>query len=151
MIKIVCVGRIKEQYFLDAIAEYQKRVKRYHNIDIIEVPDYSCGDIKVDLLKEKELIMKVLNPKDYLIALDLNGKQMNSIDFYKKIDSIHNINPNITFIIGGSNGIHEDIKKMVKEKVSFSTLTFPHQLFRIILLEQIYRAFKIKNNEPYHK
>lgn len=151
MIKIICVGKIKEPYFSDAIKEYQKRLSKYCQLEIIELEDVGIKDKTVTLKKEKEKILKVLNLKDYIITLEIEGKEETSIDFAKKIDNILIENSNITFIIGGSYGLDDEIKKLSNYKLSFSKMTFPHQLFRVILLEQIYRAFKINNNEEYHK
>ena len=103
------------------------------------------------LLKEKELIEKYIGSKDYVITLEIDGNMLSSIEFAKKIDSVFNTNSTITFIIGGSYGLHELIKQRSNYKLSFSKLTFPHQLFRVNLLEQIYRCYKINNNEAYHK
>lgn len=129
----------------------KKRISKYHNIEIYELQDEGLRDKQTTIKKEKEKILKIINSKDYLIVLDINGKEMNSIQLAKKIDEIFISNSNITFIIGGSYGIDDAIKKLADLRLSFSKLTFPHQLFRIILLEQIYRAFKINNNEEYHK
>lgn len=147
MIKIICVGKIKEKYLRDAISEYEKRLTKYTKLEIIEVQDQSDNI----LIKEKNLILKHINPKDYIITLELEGDAINSLEFAKKIDNILITNPNITFIIGGSNGLHEDVKRLSNYRLSFSKMTFPHQLFRVILLEQIYRSFKINKNESYHK
>lgn len=151
MIKVVCVGKIKEKFFKEALEEYIKRLSKYTKLEIIEVSDYSNDNIDIVLSKEKEQIMRYINEKDYIITLEIEGKSMNSLEFAQTIDSILTTNPNITFIIGGSYGIHQDIKDKSKLKLSFSSFTFPHQLFRVILLEQVYRAFKILNNEAYHK
>lgn len=151
MIKIICVGKIKEKYLRDAIEEYQKRLSKYTKLEIIEVSDVDNSNIEVSLSKEKELIEKHILPKDFVITLEIEGNQLSSIDFAEKIYTIFNTNPTITFIIGGSNGLHSDIKNRSNYKMSFSKLTFPHQLFRVNLLEQIYRAYKINNNEKYHK
>lgn len=150
MIKIICSGKIKENYLKDAIAEYSKRISKYDKLEIIELPDYDY-DLKKTLQKEKENILKNINLKDYNILLDLNGKNYTSLELANKLDKIRITNSNITFIIGGSYGVDEEIKKIVNERISFSKLTFPHQLFRVILLEQIYRCFKIINHEEYHK
>ena len=147
MIKIICVGKIKEKFFVEAIKEYQKRITKYTKIEIIEVSDEQNNTLE----KEKENILKVLNQKDYIVTLEIEGNSLTSIELSKKIEQTLSINPNITFIIGGSEGLHNDIKKLSNYKLSFSKLTFPHQLFRIILLEQIYRSYKIINNETYHK
>ncbi|MDD6879049.1 MAG: 23S rRNA (pseudouridine(1915)-N(3))-methyltransferase RlmH [bacterium] len=151
MIKIICVGRIKEKFFQDAIEEYLKRIKKYTNIEIIEVNDSNIDVENVSLEKEKRQIEKAINYKDYIITLEIDGNELNSVELSKKIEKIQIFNSNITFIIGGSHGIHNDIKKKSDYKLSFSKMTFPHQLFRIILLEQIYRSYKIINNERYHK
>lgn len=148
MIKIVCVGKIKEKYFKEAIDEYQKRISKYTKINIIEVADEANGDI---LNKEANYILKYIDEKDYVITLEIEGETLNSIELANKIDKTFITNPNITFVIGGSYGLHKDIKNRSNLALSFSKLTFPHQLFRIILLEQIYRSFKINNNESYHK
>ena len=152
MIKIICSGKIKENYLKDAIAEYSKRISKYDKLEIIELPDYDYDyDLKKTLQKEKENILKNINLKDYNILLDLNGKSYTSLELADKLDKVRITNSNITFIIGGSYGVDEEIKKIVNERISFSKLTFPHQLFRVILLEQIYRFFKIINHEEYHK
>ena len=150
MIKIITVGKIKEKYYTDAVNEYLKRLSKYTKIDLIEVKDEDF-DISKTLLKEKESINKYIDDKDYVITLEIEGEELDSISLSKKIENIQLNNSNITFIIGGSYGLHEDIKKRSNYKLSFSKLTFPHQLFRVILLEQIYRSFKILNNESYHK
>ena len=150
MIKIIAVGKIKEEYLKEAIKEYTKRLSKYTKINIIEVDDEDF-DINKTLLKEKENIIKYINEKDYIITLEIEGNQIDSIEFSKKIESTLNYNSDITFIIGGSYGLHDDIKRMSNYKLSFSKMTFPHQLFRVMLLEQIYRSYKIINNESYHK
>ena len=151
MIKIICVGKIKENYLKDAINDYQKRLSKYTTIDIIEIMDESGNDAKVILKKEKDKILKHINNKDYIITLELNKDEISSIEFSKKIEKVFISYPNITFIIGSSFGLDEEVKKISNYKLSFSKMTFPHGLFRVILLEQIYRAFKIMNNEEYHK
>lgn len=145
MIKIICVGKIKEKFFKEAIDEYLKRLSKYTKIDILEVDDSNV------LEKEAILINKHINDKDYVITLEIEGNELTSLELANKIDNILLNNSNITFIIGGSLGLDESIKKRSNYKLSFSKLTFPHQLFRIILLEQIYRSFRILNNESYHK
>lgn len=151
MIKIICLGKIKEQYLNEAIKEYEKRISKFHQLEILELDDVGLDDKKVCLKKEKEKILKVLNKKDYIITLEIEGKEESSIEFAQRINKIFNENSNITFIIGGSYGLDDEIKSLSNYKMSFSKLTFPHQLFRVMLLEQIYRAFKINNNEEYHK
>ena len=151
MIKIICVGKIKETYIREAIDEYKKRLSKYTNLEIIELQDEGLTDIKTSLKKESEKIVKYINSKDYIITLEIEGQQLTSLELARKLDNILSINSNITFIIGGSYGLSEEIKKLSNYKLSFSKMTFPHQLFRVILLEQIYRSFKINNNESYHK
>ena len=151
MIKIICVGKIKEKFFKEAINEYSKRLTKYTKLEIVEVDDINSDDINQILSKERDLILKHINQKDYIITLEIEGKEFTSPDLAQKLDNILTINSNITFVIGGSYGLHTDIKDKSNLKLSFSKLTFPHQLFRVILLEQIYRSFKILNNESYHK
>ena len=144
MIKIICIGKIKEKFYRDAIEEYIKRLSKYHKVEIIELPD---SNIK----QEKELILKKIDSKDYIITMEIEGKQLTSIELSEMLDKTFLNYSNITFIIGGSDGLDDEIKNLSNYKLSFSKLTFPHQLFRVILLEQIYRSFKIINNETYHK
>lgn len=148
MIKIICVGKIKENFFKDAINEYTKRLSKYTKLEIIEVSDECNGEI---LKKEASSILKHITERDYVITLEIEGKELNSIELSNKINDILINNSNIVFIIGGSLGLDNLVKIRSNYKLSFSKLTFPHQLFRIILLEQIYRSFKILNNESYHK
>lgn len=144
MINIICVGKIKEDYLNSLINDYQKRISKYHKIIINEVKDS-------DIVSEAKDIVKYIGKNDYVIAMAIEGNCLNSIDFAKKIDDTFNHYGTITFIIGGSNGILESIKNDANYRLSFSKMTMPHGLFRGILLEQIYRAFKINNNETYHK
>ena len=144
MIKIICVGKVKEKFYRDAIDEYMMRISKYHKVIIEEVVDSNLD-------KEKDLILRHVNKRDYIITLEIEGNQLSSLELSNFLDKTMIINSNITFIIGGSYGLHDDIKNMADYKLSFSKLTFPHQLFRVILLEQIYRSFKILNNESYHK
>ena len=150
MIKIICVGSIKEKELTALIEEYLKRLNRYTKIEIIEVNDYSY-DLKQTLKAEADLIMKHILPKDYVITLEIEGKELTSLEFAERIRMICITNSNIDFIIGGSYGLDDTVKARSDFKLSFSKLTFPHQLFRLVLLEQIYRSFKIINNESYHK
>lgn len=150
MIKIITVGKIKEKFYSDAINEYLKRLSKYTKINLIEVKDEDF-DINKTLLKERDSILKYINEKDYVITMEIEGKELSSVELANKINDIQNTYSDITFIIGGSYGLHEDIKKISNYALSFSKMTFPHQLFRIMLLEQIYRSYKIINNETYHK
>jgi len=148
MIKIICVGKIKEKFFKEAIKEYEKRLSKYTKLEIIEVIDESNGNI---LEKEKNSILKYINEKDYIITTEIDGKMLTSIELSEKLNQTLIVNSNIVFIIGGSYGLHDDIKKRSNYSLSFSKMTFPHQLFRVFVLEQIYRSFKIINNESYNK
>lgn len=149
-LRVVCVGNIKEKFFADAINEYLKRISRFHKIEIIETKEGNKNKT-VDEIKviECEEIKKYL--KGYIISLDLKGEQITSVVFSEKIDKIAQNNSTITFVIGGSNGLDEEILNMSNYILSFSKMTFPHQLFRVMLLEQIYRASTISNNVTYHK
>lgn len=157
-INVLCVGKIKEKFFREAILEYSKRLSKYCNLNIIEVEDNKIPD-KLSPNTEKaikdEEALKMINhlKKDtYLICLDLNGKEYDSVEFSEKISKLTSYgNSNITFVIGGTLGIGDEILKMAKEKISFSKMTFPHQLIRVFLLEQIYRGFKIMGGETYHR
>lgn len=144
MIKIVCVGKVKEEYLRNGIDDYLKRISKYHKINVIEVEDSNMA-------YERDRILKHISNKDYVITLDIEGKELSSMEFADKLDKTFIVNSNITFVIGGSDGLHKDIKDKSNFSLSFSKMTFPHQLFRMILLEQIYRSFKILNNETYHK
>lgn len=148
MIKVISVGKIKERYFIDAITEYKKRLSKYTKLEIIELPDYNYDVLKT-INEEGKNILSKISDKDFVVTLDINGKQMDSLSLSRFIDN--NISKNITFVIGGSYGLSDDVLKRSNYSLSFSNLTFPHQLFRVILLEQIYRSFKIINNESYHK
>ncbi len=145
MIKIICFGSIKELYLKELISDYEKRINKYHKLEIIELKNDN------DIKKETNSLLKVFNQKEYNIALCIDGKSYDSVDFANHLDNLFNYNSVVTFVIGGSNGLDENVIKMCKEKISFSTFTFPHGLFRGILLEQIYRSLKINNNEAYHK
>ena len=151
-INIVCVGKIKEKFFRDAIEEYSKRLSRFCSLTITEVadekiPEKSNENIE-EAIKQKEgiNILNHIKKDSYVIALELKGTELDSVQFSQEIEKISNLNSNITFIIGGSLGLSKDVLNR-----SFSKMTFPHQLIRIFLVEQIYRAFKIANNETYHK
>lgn len=151
MIRIITVGTIKEKYLKDAIEEYLKRLKKYTNIELIEVKDEGLVEEQKAINLEGEKINKYLSPKDYIITLEIEGKAFSSEEFASKLNQIQIENSNIVFIIGGSYGLSDEIKNKSKLHLSFSKMTFPHQLFRVFLLEQIYRAYKIMNNESYHK
>ena len=156
-INIICIGKIKEKYLKDAIAEYSKRLSKYCNLNIIELPDEKLPN-NLNLAIEENIKQKecknIINhlKSSYIICLDLKGKQLSSEEFAKKIESISvNFNSSITFIIGGTLGVTQEIRDISNEMICFSKMTFPHQLIRIFLLEQIFRAFKISNGETYHR
>ncbi len=151
MIRIICVGKIKEKYLVDAINEYSKRISKYSKLEIIELQDESQGETSKILKLEGEKIDKYLSPKDFVISLEIDGKNLTSVELANLIEEKQIEYSNITFIIGGSYGIDDSIKEKANYHLSFSKMTFPHQLFRLLLLEQIYRSFKINNNESYHK
>lgn len=151
MIRIITIGSIKENYLKEAIEEYKKRLSKYTNLEIIELKDEGLVEQDKSIKLEAEKIEKYLNDKDYIITLEIEGKEYTSPEFAEKLRTIQIENSNITFVIGGSYGLSDSIKNKAKMHLSFSKMTFQHQLFRVILLEQIYRAFKINNNESYHK
>ena len=148
MIKIICTGKVKEKYFKDAIKEYQKRLSKYTKIEIVELPDYNYDKEKT-IYEEGKNILSKIKENDFVITLEIEGNEIDSLKLSLLIDK--NLSNNMVFIIGGSYGLSGDVKKRSNYKLSFSKLTFPHQLFRVILLEQIYRSFKILKNESYHK
>ena len=152
------VGKVKEKYFRDAIAEYAKRLSRYCKLEIIEVADEKTPDkaseTEEEQIKQKESdrILKNIREDSYCIALAIEGKKMDSVSLARNIERLGlNGKSNIVFVIGGSLGLHQSVLKRADEKLSFSDMTFPHQLMRVILLEQIYRSYRIINKEPYHK
>lgn len=152
-INIYCVGSIKENYLDLAINEYLKRLSKYVSLKIIECDEFKIqnGTNESIIIKESNNLIKKINKNDYLIALDSKGKEYTSIEFSSHLKNLIDIGKGqIGFIIGGSLGFSEEVKSLARESISFSKLTFPHQLFRVFLLEQLYRAFRIINNEPYH-
>ena len=157
-IKILCVGKIKEKFYRDAISEYSKRLSKYCSLEIVEVNDEKTSENstenEINIIKDKEgeRILKHIKDKDYAIALAIQGKPQDSVAFSKYIENLGITgNSSICFIIGGSLGLSDAVMKRCNDSISFSKMTFPHQLMRVILLEQIYRAMRIMNNEPYHK
>ena len=145
MIKIICIGKIKEKYLIDLINDYKTRINKYHKLEIFELKDSNKKE-------EAKEILKHIKENDYLLALSIKGKELSTIEFKDTVETLlTNGNSNITFIIGGSDGLDEEVINKCSKQISFSKLTFPHGLFRGILLEQIYRIFKIMNNETYHK
>lgn len=157
-IKIVAVGKIKENYIIQGIQEYTKRLTPYTTIEIIEVNDEkapeSYSEKEVEMVKniEGKNILSKISSDEYVIALAIEGNSMSSEQFSKAIETHMTYGRSkLCFIIGGSNGLSQDVYKRANELLSFSKMTFPHQLMRLILMEQVYRAFKIIHNEPYHK
>lgn len=146
MIKIICFGKLKENYLINAVNDYFERVNKYHKLSIIELKD---SENIID--EEKELLKIIQNDKSYKILLDIKGEEVSSIEFSTLINDKLTHFSSITFIIGSSNGVSENIKNFVNQRISFGKITMPHGLFRAVLLEQIYRSFKILNNESYHK
>ena len=156
-INIVAVGSIKEKFFKDAVSEYAKRLSRYVKLNIIEVKDEKTLAMASALEEEKikeveaERILSKL-PNGYVVALTIDGKKYSSEELAKRMEKYDILSKgNLSFVIGGSLGLHKSVIDRADEKLSFSEMTFPHQLMRVILLEQIYRAYRIRNNEPYHK
>ncbi|MBQ6464191.1 MAG: 23S rRNA (pseudouridine(1915)-N(3))-methyltransferase RlmH [Pseudobutyrivibrio sp.] len=157
-VRILCVGKIKEKFYRDAILEYSKRLSKYCSLEIVEVNDEKTSENstenEINIIKDKEgeRILKHIKDRDYAIALAIQGKQQDSVAFSKYIENLGITgNSSICFIIGGSLGLSDAVMKRCNDSVSFSKMTFPHQLMRVILLEQVYRAMRIMNNEPYHK
>ena len=153
-INLICIGDIKEKYLRDAIQEYLKRISRFADLKIIEIKEHiaksaSEADILLALKKDAEDISKHI--KGYCFCLDINAKMFSSEEFAKKFEKTTLTNGEVSFIIGASNGIADSIKSACNEKISFSPMTFPHQLMRVIFLEQLYRAFTILNHIAYHK
>lgn len=157
-ISICAVGKVKETFFRAAIAEYEKRLSRYAKLEILEVPDEKTPDKASEAeeeqikTKEGERLLKLIKDDAFVIVLDIGGKQLDSVQLSKKLDTlgISGVS-HIQFVIGGSLGLSDAVLKRADFKLSFSPMTFPHQLMRVILLEQIYRSYRIINNEPYHK
>ncbi|MBP5280186.1 MAG: 23S rRNA (pseudouridine(1915)-N(3))-methyltransferase RlmH [Erysipelotrichaceae bacterium] len=152
MIKLVCIGKIKDPHLSALIADYEIKINHYHKLQIIEVKDEPIrDDEKAVLDAEADRALKNINNDEYVILLDLHGKSIDSISLANKIDKLFISYPKITFVIGGSLGLGEALLKRANERIKLSDLTFLHQMTRLILLEQIYRSFKILNNEIYHK
>lgn len=157
-ITILCVGKVKEKFYRDAIGEFTKRLSRYCKLDIIEVSDEKTDEqatqTEIDIVKNKEgeRILKNIKDDAYVFCLAIEGTQLDSVELSQKMDKLMSSGKShIYFVIGGSLGLSDAVLKRADYKLSFSKMTFPHQLMRVILLEQIYRSFRISNNEPYHK
>ena len=151
-IRLICVGKIKERYLEDAINEYSKRLKPLCSFQIVELKEINSNDTKRDLIEEGKNILKNISDNDYVITMEIEGKELSSVDFSKLIENHYTYdNKKIIFIIGSSCGLSDEVKARSNYKLSFSKMTFPHQLMRVIFLEQLYRAFAILNNIKYHK
>ncbi len=157
-VTVICIGKLKEAFFRDAAAEYQKRLSRFCALNIKELSEYSLPDnpsdaqIETALKKEGEAVITEIPAGAYTVALCVEGKQLSSPELAEKIESVAlSGKSNVCFIIGSSFGLSPDVKQRCDLKLSFSKMTFPHQLFRVLLLEQIYRAFSITNKMKYHK
>ena len=152
-ITIICVGKIKEKFYTEAVREYSKRLSRYCTLSITEVADEKtkeqASETKIAMVKDREgeRILKSIRPDGYVIALAIDGKQPDSIELSREIEKLGLI----YFVIGGSLGLSDKVLKRADARLSFSKMTFPHQLMRVILLEQIYRSYRIMHHEPYHK
>lgn len=156
-INIVCIGKLKETYLKNAINEYSKRLNKYCKLSILELPDEKIPDKLNESIsneikkKESNSLLNHIKKDAYIICLDLTGKELSSEEFSKTIENLSLQTSNITFVIGGSLGLSSDILKKAHQKICFSKMTFPHQLIRVFLLEQIFRGFKISNGETYHR
>lgn len=157
-IRLICVGRIKEKFYTQAVCEYAKRLSRYCKLEIVELADEKTPDNASDAqnliikAKEGDRILEAILERSYVIALAIEGKMQDSVELSKQLEDLGvDGYAQVTFIIGGSLGLDRRVLDRADYKLSFSRMTFPHQLMRVILLEQIYRAFKIMNKEPYHK
>lgn len=157
-ITLYCVGKLKEDYWRQAVAEYSKRIGGYAKLEIVEVPDSPTPDKASMALeeeiknKEGEKILERLRPSDFVVSLDLNQKEYDSVSFSAQLESWFRQGGSlVSFLIGGSLGLSDALKRRANASVSFGKMTFPHQLARVMLLEQLYRAFRISHHEPYHK
>lgn len=157
-IRIIAVGKLKEAYFSDAAAEYSKRIGRFAKVETVQIPDRripdraSAAQERQALEQEGEDILAKIAPQDYVVALCVEGKKLDSPAFAQKLSALAlSGKSTVTFVIGGSLGLSDTVKRRADLRLSFSDMTFPHQLMRVILLEQVYRAFKILANETYHK
>ena len=156
-VTIICLGKLKEKYLSQACDEYRKRLSRYCNLDFVELDPIklpekpSNAEINTALDKEAEIILKKIPQNSEVFTLCIEGKQLSSEALAQRVESLKNMGKSLTFIIGSSYGLSQKIKALSQLKLSFSQMTFPHQLFRVMLLEQVYRAFKINEGSEYHK
>lgn len=151
-IKVICIGKIKEDYLVKAIDEYSKRIKAFCNLELIELKEVNTNDIRKNIEEEGIEILNTIKKTDYVVALTIPGKNISSEELAKNIKEHYTYDSStITFVIGGSNGLSSDVVKRANYELSFGKMTYPHQLMRVILLEQIYRSMMINNNHKYHK
>lgn len=152
-LKLIAVGKLKEKWLVQAVAEYQKRLSRFTTLDIVEVSDSPDKlEPAVAMKKEGERVLAKVSPSDYLVLVDLHGQEMDSIKFSETVtDWTVKSGGRVVFVIAGSGGFDQAIRQRANESVCLSKLTFPHQIVRVLLLEQLYRSFKIRANETYHK
>lgn len=151
-IKLICIGKIKEKYLTDGIEEYKKRLKAFCDFEIIELKEINTDYINKNIESEGDLILNNIKKNDYVIALSIPGKNISSESFAEKIKEHYTYNSSvITFVIGGSNGLDNRVLQRSNYQLSFGKMTYPHQLMRLILLEQVYRCMMINNNHKYHK
>lgn len=157
-IKVLCVGRLKERFYTEACAEFKKRISRFSQLEIVEVPDekapeqLSLAEAEQVKRAEGERLLSKISPGEYVIAMDLAGEQLSSVELASRLQSIMTGgHSRISFIIGGSLGLSPEVLRRADMRLCFGRPTFSHQIFRVMLLEQVYRSFKIINNEPYHK
>ena len=152
MIKIICIGKLKETFLVDGINEYKKRIEGFQKLQILELKEYNTSDISKNIENEGFEILEKVNSDEHIITLEILGKKLDSITFSRYLENQFTYGTSkITFIIGGSNGLSEEVKKRSNFLLSFSDMTFPHQLMRLILMEQLYRALTIIHHKEYHK
>ena len=152
MLKIIAVGKVKEKFITDGILEYSKRINIFDKFQVVEVKEFNQKDIKRNMQDEAKAILQEITDKDFVITLEIKGKMLSSEELAEEITKIKNYHStSIVFVIGGSNGLDQEVINRSNYHLSFSKMTFPHQLMRLILVEQIYRAFTIINNQEYHK
>ncbi len=151
-VKLIVIGKIKEKYLVDGISEYLKRIRPYANINMIEIKELNSFESERNLIDEGKNVLKNISDNDYVVTLEIDGKMLSSVEFSEFISRHYTYNNKVlTFVIGSSDGLSLEVKNRSDYKLSFSKMTFPHQLMRMIFMEQLYRAFSIINNSKYHK
>lgn len=152
MYKILCIGKIKEEYLTKGILEYQKRINGFTKLEITELKEYNTPDLSKNIENEGKEILSRIKNDDYVISLEIEGNAVDSVTFSKYLENLSTYGKSrIIFVIGGSNGLSNEVKQRSNYAISFSKMTFPHQLMRLIFMEQMYRALTIINNKEYHK